>query len=152
MMIRPEVTADTEPYWSGVADGVLLLQHCSGCGCVLHPPAPACPVCQSDVLQWQAASGKGLLFSYTVVHHPTHSAFADRVPYVVALVELDEGVRLVTSIVGATDEQLRVGMPLEVVFVRSENLVLPYFRPVQDGNAGDERRDKDAMIDKFGGT
>jgi uncharacterized protein len=132
MMIRPLVTPGTEPYWDGVAQGVLMLQHCPDCGCVLHPPEPVCPDCQSDALVWRRASGTGVLFSYTVVHHPTHRSFADRVPYVVALVELDEGVRLVTSIIGAPDAQLRVGMPVEVVFVEEENLMLPYFRPAQD--------------------
>ena len=91
-----------------------------------------CIECFSDDLAWTAARGTGTLYSYTLVHQVFHPGFASEVPYNVAMVDLDEGVRMVTNIVGLPDEELRVGMPLVVEFERiSDELALPKFRPAE---------------------
>ncbi|MCU1657185.1 MAG: hypothetical protein JWO57_1841 [Pseudonocardiales bacterium] len=101
--IVPESTELTAAFWSAAAEGRILLQRCAGCELVWHPPAPVCPGCRGDVLEWFASSGRGTLYSYTRVEHAAHAAVADAVPYLVALVDLDEGPRVVTSLVGVDD-------------------------------------------------
>jgi uncharacterized OB-fold protein len=95
------------------------------------PPQRSCPRCLGDDLEWRAASGRGRLHTFLISHQPA-PGFEDETPYVVALVELDEGPRLMTNLVGvaATPEALRVDMPLEVVFEPRGAVMLPLFRPV----------------------
>src|SRR3974390_2712673 len=80
------------------------------------PPRPACPRCHSADLGWREASGAGTVYTCTVVRHPTHFAFADKIPYVIALVELAEGPRLITGITGIAPADVRAGMPVRAVF------------------------------------
>lgn len=117
------------PFWAGCGEGRLLYQSCGKCGAALFDPGPLCRQCGSDQLQWAQSAGRGVLYSYSVVHRPQHPVFT--VPYVVALVELEEGYRMVTNVVNCEVEQIRVGMPLQVLFHRVDGeLVLPYFEPV----------------------
>jgi uncharacterized OB-fold protein len=129
MHIIPEITELTSPYWEGAREGKLMVQHCPDCGSIWHPPEPICGNCQSDRLEWEEASGRGVIYSYTVIHHPTHPAFDGKTPYLVALVDLSEGPRIVTSIRGCAMEDVHVGMPVEVLFEEVGTSVLPYFRP-----------------------
>jgi uncharacterized OB-fold protein len=125
---RPPVNADNAFFWEGVARGELLIQRCAGCGRLRHPPGPMCPSCRS--LEWDtvASTGRGTLYSYVVPHHPQVPSF--EYPYVVALVQLDEGTRLVSNLLDVAPDEVRVGMPLEVAFVAvDEELTLPLFRP-----------------------
>jgi uncharacterized OB-fold protein len=125
---RPGLTHDNRFFWEGLARGVLLIQRCARCGRLQHPPAPACPACHGFEMEATAASGRGTLHSFAVVHHPPIAPFA--LPHVVALVDLEEGTRLVSRLVGVDPDDVRIGMAVEVEFERvDEDLVLHRFRP-----------------------
>jgi uncharacterized protein len=135
MAVVPGMTELTRPYWDAAREGRLVVQECLECHRLRHPPLPACPDCgrsrDGSTLGWREVSGTGTVYTYTVVRHPTHFAFADAVPYVIALVELTEGPRLVTGITGCPPEEVRVGMPVRAVFREvAEGITLSYFEPV----------------------
>jgi uncharacterized OB-fold protein len=130
MAIVPGMTDLTRPYWEAARDGRLVVQECQECGRLQHPPLPACPDCHRSQLGWRELSGRGTVYSCTVVRHATHAAFAGKIPYVVALVELDEGPRLVTTVTGCPPEDVRAGLPVRVVFRRlTDEVTLPCFEP-----------------------
>ena len=118
-------------YWQGARDGRLLVQRCQACSKLQYPPDVVCIHCQSLDLVPEQMSGRATVWSYTVVDRLFHAGFADALPYVVALVELDEqeGVRLLTNIVDADPADVRVGLPVEVTFETRGDAVLPQFRP-----------------------
>jgi uncharacterized protein len=122
----PVPDAVTQPFWDGVAEGVLRLQWCATCGRHIFYPRAVCPGCMADDLEWVEASGAGVVHSFTVVHRAPPD-YRDDVPYVVALVALDEGVRMMTRLVDVEPAAVTVGMPVEVA-IRGEPR-LPYFRP-----------------------
>ena len=125
---RPVVNRDNEGFWAGVAAGELRFQRCTNCGTARFPWLPGCNVCGSQAWTAEAAGGRGTVYSSVVVHHPLPAAF-DR-PYAVALVELDEGVRIVSNVVGLPPEEVRIGLPVRLSFERcDEELTLPLFRP-----------------------
>lgn len=120
--------ADTTPFWNGVDQHTLLLQHCYSCSAVVFYPRLACPACGGMTLEWFEASGSGIVYSFTVVHRAA-PGFEDAVPYAVALVDLAEGARMMTRIIDASPADLRVGAAVEVSFVSADgDVVLPYFR------------------------
>jgi uncharacterized OB-fold protein len=124
---QPASSPDTQFFWDAAAKEELRVQRCRGCGRLRHPPGPACPHCQSP--DWEASlmSGRGTLYSYIVLHHPLPAGFNR--PAIVVVVELEEGVRIVSNIAGATAESLRIGEPLEVFFLRQEEgWTAPQFR------------------------
>jgi uncharacterized OB-fold protein len=126
--LRPPVTRDNAFFWEGLARQELRIQRCTGCGRLRHPPGPMCPACQS--LDWEAvaASGAATLYSFVVAHHPPLPPF--EYPHAVILVELAEGVRLVSEVVGAEPGALRIGMPMRVEFAEvEEGFWLHRFRP-----------------------
>jgi hypothetical protein len=126
----PAVTEDGAPYWEGCRAGELRAQRCDACGRLRWPPSVLCPHCLAEGGTWVRLSGRGVVYSFIVVHRPQHPAFFADVPYNVAIVELDEGPRLHTTIVGCANEALRVGLPVEVVFDRvNDEVTLPRFRP-----------------------
>lgn len=127
----PVPDADTRPFWDGCREGKLLLQRCDACSRFRFPPGETCPGCGSDRASWIESSGRGSVFSWIVVTHPVpREIYAPDVPYVVALVDLAEGVRMATNIVGCQPGSIVAAMPVEVVFDRvSETVVLPRFRP-----------------------
>jgi uncharacterized OB-fold protein len=125
----PVPTPESAPYWAAARRHELVLQHCDACGLPWFPPSLLCPECLSDVFTWKPVSGKGTLFSFVVFHRPYHPGFKGDLPYNVSLVELDEGPRLLTNIVGIANDELRVGMSVEVVFDDvTEAVTLPKFR------------------------
>lgn len=128
--IRPAAHLLAQPYWAELAQGRLSLQHCSDCGAFRHPPGPICAHCRSFRSGWAPASGRATLNTYTEVFHAVHPALQAEVPYVVTLVDLEEGVRMVSGIRSVPAASLRVGMPLlcRVVRIDSE-LCLPFFEP-----------------------
>lgn len=131
---RPSVTQDSTFFFEGAAAGRLLIQRCTICGTLRHPPRPSCSRCQS--LEWDTveSAGRGTVYSYVVVHHPQIPAFDYPLP--IAVVALDEGTRLVADLVGVAPEDVRIGMPVHVEFVAvDDELTLPMFRPVADGAA-----------------
>lgn len=112
--IVPAETPLTAPYWAAARRGVILLQRCGSCGAMLHPPAPVCPGGVGHQLEWVEARGLGRLASFTSVAHAVHPAVAGRLPYLVALVELDEGPRIICNLVA--DEAAEPGPGTRVAF------------------------------------
>lgn len=120
----------TEPFWKAARRGELRVQRCSSCARHVFYPRLNCPHCGSAELQWVTASGRGTVFTFTVARRPTHPAFADRVPYVIGIVELEEGPRMTTNIVQCDPDSVYIGMPVKVVFEDAdEKIALVYFRP-----------------------
>lgn len=110
----PKPSSTSRPFWEAARRHELMLQRCGACGKFIYYPRPRCPYCMSERLNWQRCSGRGTVYSYTVVRRPSSRAFADG-PYVLAIVELAEGPRLTTNIV-APPEAVRVDMPVEIFF------------------------------------
>jgi len=126
-VLRPVVTADTAFFWDGTARGELRIQRCGGCGALRHPPGPMCPACGADKPEYVLAAGTGEVYSYVVHHHPPVPG--RQVPFVVALVQLTEGVRMVGELLGADPEQVRIGLPVRAEFVTVDgSLTLPAWR------------------------
>src|SRR5215211_3389341 len=128
----PVPDAASQPFFDGALRDELMLQRCARCGTWMWPVRVRCISCFSDNLAWTASSGRGTLYSYTLVHQVFHPGFATEIPYNVAQVDLDEGVRIITSIVDLPDDALRIGIPLAVTFERiTDEVALPRFRPVE---------------------
>lgn len=124
----PEVTDLTRPYWDGLAEGELRFQRCGKCRNAWLPAREECPRCLSDAVGWEAAGGRGRLVSWVVYHQAVHASFADRVPYNVAVVELDEGPRLISNVV-ADSGSLSIEMPLVVSVEDESGVKVPRFTP-----------------------
>lgn len=128
----PEPTLDSQPYWDGLKAHRLLLQKCGECGKIRHYPRPVCDNCFSMDVEWIEATGKGKVHSWTETHHPFHPGFKGDVPYILVTVDLDEGVRMISQLKGATLEEVKAEMPVEVYFEdATENLTLPMFRTLK---------------------
>jgi uncharacterized OB-fold protein len=126
----PKPTPETLPYWQAARAGELHIQRCDDCERAYFPPRPFCPHCASRKVSWFRASGRATLYSY-VIHHRPVPGFTP--PYSIAVVELEEGPRMMTNIIGCpqTPEHLQLDMPLTVDFVAiSDDISLPQFRPV----------------------
>jgi uncharacterized protein len=124
----PIVTDDSAVFWDAAAEHRLVAQRCAGCGVLRHPPRPMCPHCQSLDFGVVELSGRGTLYSYAVLHHPQHPAFD--YPVLAALVDLDEGIRLVSNLADIDAADIEIGMRLEVAFVpTAEDRAVPVFRP-----------------------
>lgn len=133
-VIRPADEYLDLPYWKYLAAGTLHLNCCNDCGSAHHPPSPICPKCRSFNTGWKPASGRATLNTFTEVRHPVHPLLAAQVPYLVTLVDLEEGVRLISGIPPGMQVTLRVGMPLRCNVVRiDERFALPYFLPLDAG-------------------
>ena len=129
---RPVADPDSKPYWDGCAEHKLLIQACADCGRHRFPPGPVCQDCGSRKLDWIEASGRGRVFSWIVVHHPVpREVYAGEVPYVVAIVELAEGVRMASNVVDCAPDAVTADMAVEVTFRdNGSGVILPLFRPV----------------------
>ena len=131
-IIRPGDEYLEQPYWKYLATGTLYLNCCEDCGSAHHPPSPICPSCRSFNTGWKPASGRATLNSFTEVLHPVHPLLGPQVPYIVTLVDLEEGVRLVSGIPPEMQVSLSVGMPLECSVVQyDDKFALPYFLPIE---------------------
>jgi hypothetical protein len=131
-MARPVPVPDTltAPYWKAAAEGRFTLPRCEACGRRHFYPRPACPHCGSDRIAWAEASGGGIVYSYSVVHRAPGPAFAGDVPYVVAIVETEEGPHLLSRIVDIDPGAVRIGTKVRVRFDRvSDEAALPVFAP-----------------------
>jgi uncharacterized protein len=126
----PEPTPETQPFWDGCARGELMLQRCRACGKPYFYPRPICPSCGSTDVEWFTASGQATLYSYVINHRPARGFEADG-PYAIAVVELAEGPRMMTNIVGIpnTPEDLVLDMALQVTFEQRGEISLPLFTP-----------------------
>ncbi|MFG2973999.1 bifunctional MaoC family dehydratase N-terminal/OB-fold nucleic acid binding domain-containing protein [Streptomyces sp. NPDC048331] len=128
---RPVINRDNQGFWDGVRDHKLLIQRCTSCAALRFPWLPGCNACASPDWDTVEACGAGTVFSYVVMHHPPFPAFDP--PYAVALVELAEGVRIVSNITGVPYDKVRIGLPVQLEFLRvDDDLELPVFR----GNEG----------------
>jgi hypothetical protein len=119
----PTIDSSSAPYWEAAREGRLLIAECAACGKVHHYPRPFCPHCWSEDVRPVQANGTGTLYTYSTVYVNDLAPFAGRLPYVAAIVELDEGPRMMTTIEGVAPEKLRVSMSVTVVF-----------RPVDDAD------------------
>ena len=128
---RPRIGPDNAPFWQGCREHRLLLPTCRACGKAHLPPGPVCPFCFADELAWQEACGRGRISTFTRVHKAWFPAFADETPYNVVQVELDEGPRLTSHVVGADARQIAIDQAVEAVFTDvDDDLSLHGFRIV----------------------
>jgi uncharacterized OB-fold protein len=125
-MPLPAANAETLPWWEAAREHRLTAQRCTTCGALRHPPGPVCPACGSTQSDWQELSGRGVVYTFTVVHQQFVPA---DVPYVVVAVELEEGVRMVSNLVDASPSDIRIGQRVEVTWEdMGPALSLPRFR------------------------
>jgi uncharacterized OB-fold protein len=130
--LLPQVTPENEHYWKGGASGELRFLRCSACRTFVHPPAPLCPSCLSRELAPEAVSGRARLLTWTVNHHPWIPGFEP--PYVIGIVEIDEqrGLRITTNLVNCSPDELRMDLPVRVLFEeREDGVFLPLFEPAR---------------------
>jgi len=126
----PKINADTREFWEGCKQHLLKIQKCGSCGFVRFPPSFICPRCHSMETEWINASGKGSVYTFTVNHVAFHPAFQEDLPYVVAVVKLDEGPHMLTNIVGCEPANVRCDMPVEIAWEDvTDEFSLPKFRP-----------------------
>ncbi|KJK46756.1 DNA-binding protein [Lentzea aerocolonigenes] len=126
-VIRPSVNRDTQYFWDGCQQGELRIQRCGGCGLLRHPPGPMCPECGATKPKYLVSDGHGVVYSYVVHHHP--QVPGKQTPFVIALIELDEGVRML----GELDGEPSIGQRVEVVFTKvDDELTMPSWRPSAD--------------------
>jgi uncharacterized protein len=127
-VLRPVVSQDTAFFWEGMAAGELRVQRCGACKALRHPPGPACPSCGALAPEYVVASGLGEVYSFVVHHHPPVPG--KELPFVVALVELEEGVRLLAELVDVPADDVQIGLPVRVSFRPVDGeLTLPVWRP-----------------------
>ena len=124
----PLLTEDNAVFWDAAREGRLVAQRCGSCGRLRHPPRPMCPDCHLLDVEVITLSGHGTVHSYAIVHHPTHPAFGS--PVLVVLVDLDEGIRIVSNLVGVEPSDITIDMSVDVEFEpRGDGLAVPVFRP-----------------------
>jgi uncharacterized OB-fold protein len=112
----PGTTELTAPFWKAAATGSLAARRCTDCGTLQHPPMPRCAACHGESLAWVTLPPEATVYAYTVVHHPAHFALTDKVPYIVAMLETADGLKLVTDIVECAPEDVRIGMSVQLRF------------------------------------
>lgn len=142
--MRPVPDADTKPYWDGIADGELRLQRCEACGAAVFYPRAVCPHCFGGPLRWFTAAGTGRVYSYTVAHR-AFGDFVGQTPFTVALVDLDEGVRMMTRIVGASPGSVEIGMRVQLTVEQIADANLPCFRPAEQTQQRRQGRETPAV-------
>lgn len=126
--IAPSMSPDTQFFWDGARDHKLLIQRCADCGRLRHPPRPMCPQCQSVAWDTIESSGRGTLYSFVMPKHPPLPFMGE--DYIVALVDLEEGTRIVSNLCDIAPADATIGMPVEVFFETfDDGVVLPLFRP-----------------------
>lgn len=125
----PQPNADTKPFWDGCKQHQLRFQKCRDCQHIRWPPSIICPLCYSHDTEWIVASGRGKIYTFAVYHQAFHKAFENDLPYVTAVVELEEGPHLLTNIVGCNPEEIECDMPVEVIWedINSE-FTIPKFK------------------------
>ena len=127
----PDINDENGPYWEAAKRHELVLQKCSDCGHLRFPPARVCPNCLSMNVEWTPVSGRGRVYTWTIFHQLYHPGFQNEVPYNVAVIKLDEGPQLVSNVVGCRNEDIKLDMPVEVVFDDvTDEVTLPKFKPV----------------------
>ncbi len=124
----PQVTPELKPFFDAARNNQLAVQKCDACGKMRFPACPVCLACDSPKASWVPVSGRGQVFSFTVMHRAYHPAI--KVPYTLAVIELKEGVKITSNVVGIEPSKVKCGMPVEVLFEKlSDEVTLPKFRP-----------------------
>lgn len=127
---RPPLRGEERPFFAAAAEGRLIIQRCPVCGRSVFYPRTLCPHCHQGTPAWIDASGQATLYSFSVLHRAGHPGFEAEVPYVVALVDLEEGVRMMANIVNVEPEEIELGIPLIVTFEhRTDDFAVPQFEP-----------------------
>ncbi len=128
---RPRVDEESKGFWEACERGELYIQECGACGLLRHYPRALCPECLSTETRWRRCSGKGTVYTFTVVYQNQSEGFRDRVPYLLAYVELEEGLRILTNLERCDAASVHIGMPVEVVFEDvGDGIRLPMFVPI----------------------
>lgn len=126
----PTITGETSPFWEGCRRGELLIQLCSDCDQYQWYPRGICSSCFAGKVNWVEASGKGTVWTFTVTRQNRSPGFAEDCPYILALVELEEGVKMFSNLINCDPSQVEIGMPVQVTFVEATNqITVPFFRP-----------------------
>lgn len=126
----PAVTPELRPFFEAARRRELVVQRCRGCGALRFPPREVCSGCLGCESEWVPVSGRGEVFSFNVMHQVYHPGFADAVPYAVVVVRLAEGPKLTSNLVGVAPHDIRIGMPVRVVFEDlTDEVTLPKFAP-----------------------
>lgn len=126
----PTLDDGNRPFWDACREGRLALQKCRDCGHLRYPVSHVCPECLSYESDWTTVSGKGEVFSYIVFHQVYNQAFAEDVPYNVAIIQLDEGPRMISNVTGVANDAVKVGDRVEVVFdAVTDDITIPRFKP-----------------------
>ena len=121
----------SQPFFDGAKEQRLMIQRCTTCGAVMWPYKSRCDNCLRPTVTWEQASGKGTLYSFVLMHQIYHPGFAAEAPYVIAQVDLAEGLRILSTVVGCSHANLQIGMPLEVTFEAiTDEVTLPKFKPM----------------------
>lgn len=129
----PTVTLDGAPFWEATREKTLKIQHCPDCGQYQFPPRRLCMHCAGRKVGWRTVCGQGRIYSFTIVHRAPEASFAAEVPYVVAVIDLAEGGRMMTNLVGCSPADVRVDMPVTAVFEEvTDTVTLVKFRPTND--------------------
>ena len=129
--VLPTINETNRPFWDGCKQGKLLAQRCTQCSRLRFPAAVTCPNCLAAEAKWEALSGRGKVFSFIVFHRAYHPAWEGKVPYVVAMIELDEGPIMMSNVVGVDPALVKVGVPVTVAYEPlDENLSMPVFKPM----------------------
>ena len=127
----PTIVGETRPYWEMCKRGQLMVQRCDSCQEYQFYPRGIGANCWSNDIQWVASSGRGTVWTFTVTYQNRTTGF-DQGPYVLALVELEEGVRMFTNVVECAPGDVKIGMPVEVTFVQAtDQITIPYFKPAE---------------------
>ena len=127
----PGIDEENRPFWEYCKKHELRVQKCGNCGTLRYPITSICPNCMSMDFEWAKMSGKGKVYSFAIIRRASHPAFANEIPYTVAIIQLDEGPRLESNVIGIDPQQVKVDMPVEVVFDDlSDEISLPKFKPV----------------------
>src|SRR5713226_4123333 len=128
----PVVTDESRPFWEGCRQGKLLLQYCDQCRRHQFYPRLYCMQCGSTSLSWIEASGRGVIYSYTIIHQNKSPEFAQDTPYNVAIVQLEEGPRMMSNIVDISPAELRIDLPVTIIFdAVTDSISLPRFKPTK---------------------
>jgi uncharacterized protein len=125
----PEPSPLTQPFWAGAKERELRIQRCDACGTHLFYPRYLCTACGSNDLRWCSVSGRATVFTFTVARRPTHPGLVDRVPYVIAVVELEEGPKLTTNLVDIDPDDVVIGLSVQATFEDVDDVTLVQFRP-----------------------
>jgi len=127
----PGISEENKPFWDYMKQHEFRVQKCLGCGKLFYPPSMMCPHCHHMESEWVKLSGKAKVYSFIIVRQARHPAFAKEAPYVVAIIETEEGIRYTTNIIGCKPEEVYVDMPVDIVYEDvNDKITLPKFKPV----------------------